>query len=294
VRDRILRLTAALAAAFALTLGASAAAADSPSFEDPGDALAGHPGMTELDLLKIAVPNMALNPTSHKFEGSLDDSPRHVVSDQNQYDLPDTLVPAAMQDVRIKVGGKPRIALLADFEPQGDQIESATVLMLFDDSAKPKLLDMVEVGVDKDTAFADHTVLSLGAGDDALITYSAHSDSDMTLGAYLLILPAGDHLQLVDMLSVDGENGCGWSNIESAAFATRPDPGRRYGQIDVAVRSDFTHSKKEEADCGASEVRKGNSATFRWTYRWNAAAAKFDAEGDGLKKLEALNHAEFE
>src|SRR5262249_60952082 len=102
-----------------------------------------------------------------------------------------------IEDRRIRVGGKKRIALLAELGGKESRIEGLALLMLFDDEGgTPVLLDAADVGIDKDTAFADQAVLPLGAGDSALITWSEHDDADLTMGGYIIVSPVGDRLAM--------------------------------------------------------------------------------------------------
>ena len=149
-----------------------------------GDAVAGHPGLTYLDLVRQLVPDLALNPATNQVEGHLKAAPRHVTGPNADDEVPDPVVLGFIEDQRIEVGGRKRIAVLADLGSSPDQVAGMSVLMLFDDAAKPRLLDAAGVAVDKDTGFADHAQLPLGPGDNALISYSEHDDADLTFGHY--------------------------------------------------------------------------------------------------------------
>ena len=256
-----------------------------------GDAVAGHPGLTYLDLVRRLVPDLALNPATHQIEGRLRTAPRPVSGGEPDTETPDPVVLGFIEDQRIEVGGRKRIAVLADLGTIPDEVAGVSVLMLFDDAAKPRLLDVASVAVDKDTEFADHPQLPLGPGDAALISYSEHDDADLTFGHYLLISAIGDRLRLVKEIDTDSERECGWSNVEETNFSTRPDPASPYRQIDVAVTSVFKHPP---GDCGSSPIPKGHSAVYRATFRWDAAAKRFETQSDGLKRLDALNKRVFQ
>jgi hypothetical protein len=256
-----------------------------------GDAVAGHPGLTYLDLVRRLVPDLALNPATHQIEGHLKTSPRPVSGGEPDSETPDPVVLGFIEDQRIEVGGRKRIAVLADLGTIPDEVAGVSVLMLFDDAPEPRLLDVASVAVDKDTAFADHAQLPLGPGDAALISYSEHDDADLTFGHYLLITAFGDRLRLVREIDTDSERACGWSNVEETTFSTKVDPGSPYRQIEVAVSSVFKHPP---GDCGSSPIPRGRSAVYRATFQWNAAAKRFETGSDGLKRLDALNKRVFQ
>jgi hypothetical protein len=287
---RIAAARFSLAASLALLLLGAGPCAQGAILQ-AGDAVAGHPGLTYLDLVRRLVPDLALNPSTHQIEGRLKTGPRHVLGKDVDNELPDPVVLGFIEDQRIEVGGRKRIAVLADLGSSPEQVAGMSVLLLFDDAAKPRLLDAASVAVDKDTSFADHAQLPLAPGDDALISYSEHDDADLTFGHYLLITPFGDHLRLAQQIDTASERACGWSNIEETTFSTNPDPGRRYRRIDVAVSSVFKHPP---GDCGSEVIPKGRSAVYRASFRWNAAAERFETRSDGLKRLDALNKLVFQ
>ena len=71
----------------------------------PGDKVAGHPGLTYLDLVRQAVPSLA-ETDSNDIEGHLPaPAPRHLGGKSFEGDEPDPVTLGWMQDVRIVAGG---------------------------------------------------------------------------------------------------------------------------------------------------------------------------------------------
>jgi len=256
----------------------------------PDDAVPGHPGVTYADLVRRAVPDLALDPTDSQLEGHLQTLPRHLVRPSDGVTPPDPLVLGFMQERRVRVAGRRRIALLADLGQPPDTVGTATLLLLFDDAPRPRLLDAAQVSLAEDTEFGG-APLSLGPGDDALLLYNEHSDADLSLGSYTIVSLVGDRLGLIDLVPVSSERACGWSDIESATFTTAPDLGRAYRRINVAVSATF---KRTPDDCGPPPVPKGRSGVYRAAFRWNPARRRFDPIFDGLKRLEAVDRAIFQ
>jgi hypothetical protein len=280
---------ARIATAFAaMALGSAALAA--PAVVKPGDPVAGRPGLTYLDLVRQAVPSLAMNAADQQIEGQLPHPFRHLAGLEYEGHEPDPVVLGFMQDQRIRVGGQPRIALIADLGPEPDRVQSATLLLLFTDAPAPRLLDAAAVSMDQDTEFGDPAVLKLGPGDDALIAYSEHDDADITFGGYLLVATHGDRLRMIDDFRVTSAKICGWNEIETPTFTTAPDPGHGLWRIDLKLRAEFTRT---DDDCGAAEVPPAHSHTFRASFRWNPARGRFETGGTGLKDLAALNKLVF-
>jgi hypothetical protein len=250
----------------------------------------GHPGLTYLDLIRLAVPDLAKNDADGQFEGHFATNPRHIGGPTYQGDPPEVVTVGSIEYQRIKIGGKPRISLLVDLGPKPGRVEGLALLMLFTDTARPQLLDEADVGIDKDTALAEHAVLPLGPGDDALVTYSEHDDADLTMGGYVLISPIVDHLKLVQLFDVTSVQACGWSNIESAKFATSPDPGRAYRKIEVRLSARFRHT---DPSCGPSDVPKAHSIALSAAYRWNASAHSFETTSNIAARWKAFNDRMF-
>lgn len=284
----------AMTAAAALGLAAALAWPHASPAETPAlppqldDHVPGHPGVTYLDLLRQVIPDLAYNPATKQVEGHLD-SLRHILGKQSQADPPDPVVLQYGVEVRrIKAGGKPRLALLADLGQPEDSVASMDLLALYDDGPKPKLLDAVDVGVDKLTGFNDKpSQISLGPGDDALVTYSEHFNSNQSYAQRLVIFVRGDRWRLLDDISLLSDAFCGFKRQEEPTFATRP--GSPYGALIVTVTETLTRT---DEDCSGQKVPAPYVHTYRSTYRWDAAKGDFFAHGD-MARLDKLNEKRF-
>ena len=279
-----MRNAVAMAAAAIMLWGAAACAADLPHLEDP---VTGHSGVTYLDLLRQVAPNLAQNAANNDIEGSLAKPLRHVVGKDYDGEPPDPLVATSFLEARqIVSGGKKRLVLLADLGADPDRAYDTALLALYDDAAKPRLLDAVDVGVDRDTAFNDQDQLALGPGETALITVSEHVNSNQAYDPRLLILLRHDRFQLIDNIFLISEHACGWKRSESPVFATRPDPGSPYAAIVATVTETL---KRNDDDCGDEPAPKAYKRIWRTVWRWNAKAGRYVDTAHGLDRLEKLN-----
>jgi hypothetical protein len=287
------RATLALAIALA-ALAVAPAVAGEGGLMNAGDAVPGHAGLTYEALVRQAVPDLALNPDDNQVEGHLAKPPRHLAGADYEGDPGDPAVLGFIQDKRILVGGRKRLVLLADLGGKEGRVEGLALLMLFDDEGKrPKLLDAADVGLDKDTGFPERqSVLPLGPGDAALVTYSEHDDADLTMGGYMIVSPIGDRLSMVGMFGLTSEKLCSWHAIEDASFATAPDPGRPYRQIEATVKAAVTHTGAD----GCNDEKHPAAAThvFGGSWRWNAAKRRFAPAATTLGGLAALNKKLFD
>jgi hypothetical protein len=258
-----------------------------PDLPEATGAVAGHPGVTYLDLLRQAIPDLAMNAADKQVEGHLT-SLRHIMGKDAGGDPPDPVTVDFLEVRHIKAGGRPRLVVLVNLGQAEDSAQSTTLMALYDDAPQPKLLDALDVGVDKDTGFNDKpSQIALGPGDDALVTYSEHSNSNQSYQARLVIFVRGDRLRLIDDIFVLSDNACGYQRDETPVFATRP--GAPYATLEVTVTERL---KRLDEDCGDQGVPAPYVRTYRASYRWDAAKGAFVSHGD-LDKLDKLNRGRF-
>jgi hypothetical protein len=279
-------------AALALALAAVPVSAfASPDLIDPTDAVPGHPGVTYLDLVKQSVPDLAYNDAYKVWQGHLAHSLRHAAGRASDVDAPDPVTLSFIFDKRIHVGGRSRIVLSVDFGYPEDTVESFTMLALYDDTATtPRLLDAVDIGLDKDTSFDEQAIVPLGPGDDAIGTYSEHFNSNQTYSARLLIFPFRDHFQTIANLFTLSEHACGYEHDEIPTVATRAVRGSPYREVLLTVADALIHNGE---DCGDEAIPRPFHHAWHATYLWNAVRRVYVGEERGLAPLDKENQAEF-
>jgi hypothetical protein len=276
------------AAALGLALASlGAAPADTPLPPQVADTVPGHPGVTYLDLLRQAIPDLAYNPATKQVEGRLK-SLRHIAGNEAQADPPDPLVADFVEPLDVKAGGKRRLALLVELGQAEDSAASMDLLALYDDAPKPRLLDAVDVGMDKQTSLnADPSVIPLGPGDDAIVTLSGHGNSNQGYAQRLIIFVRNDRFHLLDDISLLSDTYCGFKREERPTFATQP--GSPYASLIVTVTETLTHL---DEDCSDQKVPAPYVHTYRTTYRWDPAKRDFVGRGD-MARLDKLNEKRF-
>lgn len=269
---------------------AVAVAATAVCAQDPSDAVPGHPGVTWLDLLEQKIPDLAWNAANKDIEGHLAAPLPHAAGKTFQSDPPDSVVLSDISERRIQAGGKPRIVIMADLGQAEGSAASTTLLALYDDAPTPRLLDAVDVGLDKDTGFDEHDVLPLGPGDEALLTYSEHFNSNQTYSGRLLLFVRDDRFQLIADIFTLSDRYCGYERREAPALSTRPRSGAAYPEIDLTVTETLT---RNDEDCDDDAVPAPYTRSFRATYRWDAGKGRFDADETALEPLDKENQERF-
>lgn len=257
----------------------------------PGAALPGHPGVTGLGLLKQLIPDLAPDPDGGGFQGHLEKPLPNPAGKDYGGDPPDPVVISDVETMRITAGGRARLVLMADLGQTEDRVAGTTLLALFDDGPAPRLLDAVDVGLDRDTGFSEHPRLPLGPGDEAVVTYSEHSNTSATYSSWMILFVRHDRFALAHLQSALSTRACGWQDLEAPTFATRPDPGRAYRQIVVSVAETLTNDGQD--GCGEDRIPKPRRRTFQAVLRWSPARERFETASSDLKRLDRSNRDRF-
>ncbi|MER8694346.1 hypothetical protein NKI77_15190 [Mesorhizobium opportunistum] len=263
----------------------TAAGAQAVSFPDFGSALPGRADVTYLDLARMVIPDLAADKDGFYKGGSPIDM-RHIEGPDDGGSPPETSSFSDAAVLAIKAGGKDRLAMLFDLGDSPDSAEGYAVLALYDITAKPKLLDAANVAVDRSTYFREPNKLSIGDGDDALITMSAHFNSNQNYVATPLIMVAKDRFELIDMIYTFDEKLCAYSRKQDIGFQTIAD-GQPYAAIKATV-TDATEPSGESCDEAAP---KAASHEISVTYHWDKT--HYVKDSDAFEKLAAENEKRF-
>lgn len=272
-----------LALALAGLAAKPALAADAP-LPELTDAVPGHPGVTIEDLLKQAAPD--LHDQGNDVVGHVREPLRHLAGKDYAGDLDDPQVFTMPEMKTFEAGGRRYLAVMVDIGGMEAMVAGATLLALYDDAPKPRLLDMVNVGVDKDTSF-DDPVIRLGPHDQALVTYSEHFNSDETYAGRLIAFVRGGRWRLLDNIGTYSLHTCGYERDETPVFTSRPDPGRAYWQVRVDMQVKTTRDPTE--DCGDQKMPRPGLLHYRAVYRWDATRGRFVDTVNGLKALDRID-----
>jgi hypothetical protein len=144
---------------------------------DPGDPVAGHAGVTYFDLMKLVVTD--LDPPGQGEPKAHQIVPYRHIEGADAKTVPGGPVAIKfLTPLDIHADGAPRLALVADLGPSDGDVTEFVLLALFDMTDNPKLLDVVEVGRDQMTGFADAPLFPLGHGADLIRIDSDHFNSD--------------------------------------------------------------------------------------------------------------------
>ncbi|RWC31933.1 hypothetical protein [Mesorhizobium sp.] len=263
------------------------AGAQAVSFPELGSALPGRTDVTYLGLAKMVIPDLAADKDGF-YKGGLPIGMRHIEGPGSGGSPPETSGFSDAAVLAIKAGGKDRLTVLFDLGDSPDSAEGYAVLALYDITAKPKLLDAVNVALDRGTYFREPGKLSVGANDDVLITMSAHFNSDQNYVITPLIMIRDDKFELIDMIYTFDENLCAYSRKQDVAFQTIAD-GQPFAAIKVVV-TDATVLNGESCD---DAPPRPESHEISVTYHWDKKTSRYAKDSDALDKLAGENAKRF-
>lgn len=254
----------------------------------PSDRVAGHSSLTYFDLMRMVVTDLAPESAGGEAKAHQIVTYRHIEGNDAKTDPAGPVAVKYLEPLEIRTDGKSRLVLMADLGPSDGAVAEFVLLALFDVRSKPRLLDVVEVGTDRLTGFADKPLLALGHGSDLIRISSDHFNSDEDFVNTELIFVRDGRFQLVGAVFTFNVKTCTFQLTEWPAVTTIPDRGRRYRRIEltvpekVALQHDF-------ADCGDDKVPRPFVRTYRASYRWNAHRRAFVATSSNLEKLAKEN-----
>ncbi|GLS36397.1 hypothetical protein GCM10010869_19860 [Mesorhizobium tianshanense] len=263
----------------------TAAGAQGVSFPDLGSAVPSHEDTTYLDLARMVIPDLAADKDGF-YRGSMPIEMRHIEGPDSGGPPPETSGLSNAAALDIKAGGKDRLTMLFDLGGSADSAEGFAVLVLYDLADKPRLLDAVNVAVDRSTYFRDPGKLPIGPGDDVIITLSTHFNSNQGYVGTPLILVRDDRFELIDMIYTFDENLCAYKRTQELAFQTVVD-GQPYAAIKATV-TDATVPNGESCDDAAPDA---SSRDISVTYHWDRTA--YVKDSDALDKLAGENAKRF-
>ena len=277
-------LLTALAMAAALTI--PACADDEIAFATPSDPVAGHAETTYADLIKQVIPDFTLN-ADHDWTGTLPDGVRHIEGPGSVGETPDP-VKISYVDVReLDAEGRKTMWVMADLG-DGGNLGTYTLLMLFDDSTMPKLLDAAEVDTDGLTGFIDVPV-RISPHDEAIMVDSEHSNSSQTYQALTLLFAHGGKLTKIDGFFAFGTRSCTYHQYEQVDVTAKPS-GKGFWPI-RAVNTRRV-GKYAETAC-PDEDGKLKAKTFSAVYTWNARTGRYETMSKELTRLAKADGALF-
>lgn len=283
---RLISLIHASALAALLLAAPIAAVAQGITYPNIGQEVAGHPGVSVLDLVRLVAPDAVV--ADGVARGTRLVQMRYVSGGDEVPPSPTGFAISGIIAIDVRSAGKERLAALIAPGSLENTDDPIAVLALFDISGTPRLLDAVDVALDRDTSLVDGGRLVLGSGTDALLTRSSHFNSSQGYASTALILVKDDRFELIDTIFTFDENVCNFERRQDAGFKPVPKAG---GMADIAAAVTETTVPRDEACEG--ETPPAGIRTVAVTYRWDAATGRYKPDSDAFELLARENETRF-
>lgn len=245
------------------------------------DATIAGTGTTYLDLARAFVPDLAADGMSWKGRTLDAEFAGRFELDE---DWPDGLEIGGVESVALVRAGRKSLAVLYDFgssTPQGP-----AMLAIYALEAEPRLVGSVDVGLDRETHFADPPLLDLGDGTTLLMTSSVHWNSSQSYRITSLVLATDKGLSPVDTILTFSERLCGLNRAQEPSVSLEKTGEGPALRVEVRV----TEEKVEES-CDTEPVPAVDRIVST-TYRLNEQGA-YEPDSDALEVLARENEKRF-
>jgi hypothetical protein len=280
------RFFAALAIAL---IASSPACALVVGYAAVGEAVGGHPDVTYFDLLREVVPDLELE-ANGAARGGPPLAFRHLADVTCPCDPPEAVYIEGVEAQPIRSEGRERLLLLAHVSSEGWNLGGTTLLMLFDLEVEPRLIDLADVGVAEEVAFASEPLLDLSGDDQAVLIESRHWNSSQDYRTTLIIFLLASKLELIDDVFTFSDRGCSYRQVQSPSFEALPALDRPFADIKVRVKAELFLTG--EVDCGEDPVEP-SIRTLQVTYGWDSTTGRFTPSSDALESLAKENEQRF-
>jgi hypothetical protein len=243
-----------------------------------GDAVPKHPGLTYFALMKQVVTDLQSDGSGHRIVAF-----QHIAGKDARVDPPETVSLSSVNVMPVP-GDASRIVVLVDLGPSEGYVADAVLLVLFDLRAKPKVLDVVEVGDDQDTSFlSEKPPALLAPGAPLILVSSSHGNTSRSFLSTEMIFIRGDRFQFIDRISAVGARSCAFERTRDPTFTTVP-AAAPYRGVSVAVRQKITVTHEDGCD---ETAPKPGISTYRAIYRWNGTTQRYATTSTAIKRLSA-------
>jgi hypothetical protein len=250
-------------------------------------AIPGHPGVTAFDLMKLVVTDLALDEDGDAV-GHTTVPFTHIQGKDQTGAPPETItLDGGKFDVMAIPGDPSRILLLADLGPQDGFVADAELLAFIALAPTPKLLDVVEVGMDRVTVFAqkDKPVM-LAPRVPLILIESGHDDSDQDFTTIEMMFIRNDRFQWIGGFSTLDEQVCGYKRLEPWFVWALPSAGP-YPALHVSVVERVTRTGGN--GCCDQKAPRPRVTNYLANYRWDARAERFATPSTQMQRLAKEN-----
>lgn len=277
------------AAALAWTLSTAACPAQSNSIirgaaENLTTAVPGRSGLTWGEALKLLLPDV------HPGDDGTIEATK--IAKARRLDSADEVVPDGAFHVTwlsardVVEGGRPRLLVFAEVDQSLSGTPGSALLALINPAPQPRLLDLVDVGDDRENYLDTGPTAKIGANSDLIMVSSSHLNAGEEFLIRKALFVDHDQFGVIASVFLQSLKVCGYDRVQTAAFAARPQPGAEFGSLELAVTE---RAKRIPEDCDPRPRGKAGVTTWRATFAWNPNKRIFATKSRALEALTKHN-----
>jgi hypothetical protein len=267
-----------------LTLAVLLALASTATFAETvtiADTVAGRGEVTYFDLMKQVIPDLVLS--EEGATGHLPDGIVHLDGAEATGETPELVEISSLDVETVKSGGKDMLWLLADLG-EGGNIETYTLLAVFDDSPMPRLLDAKEVDVLDFTSFVG-APFAIGMDSEAMLVGNEHFNSSQSYQQRTLAHIYEGKLQVIATISLFGLRSCEEWTTEELTLTSENDHREHWG-IEATILRKRALAGQECEDPLDSDWRHRE---FIAQYIWDSTEQHYVAARNDFEELARMD-----
>lgn len=272
-----------------LCLGSTSSAlgqSESGALPAPGDIAAGE--KTYAEMIAMALPGAV--ETDEYMVVESDVALPHIEGTDFEVVAP---APVAINDfnaVSLDVDGEPHLALMIELVEAPNSAGPIAALALFDIRDEPTLVDVVDVGFDRQSGFGLPPTLQVGLGHDLILAFNSHGNAGQFYNAVTIIDVVEGELAMVDQVLTLAVIGCEETRTQYLDYVVATPEGEGKGDFTVIVR-DVIESPDE--GCEEDESYETGETSYSVDYRWDETEGRYVAQGDGWAEFDEMNEQRF-
>lgn len=228
---------------------------------------------TYVDLALQFAPGLARNPADGRALSQI----RHIGGEESLATITSPSI-GGIERVDIELAGKPRMILLIDFGQADDSAEGVSILALYDMAGAPRLLDAMNVGLDRENSFNGPRFFALSSEFGMAFVRSSHHNAGEEYVQASMIGVWGDKLHAVDTIFSMSWNA-GSEQVEARVS---------FGPVEGAVAFDaIVDVRTTSCDGGCEVPEEAPAKTERLTarYSWDETTGKFVRPAHALDRI---------
>lgn len=244
----------------------------------------GHSGLTWSEALKLLLPDV--HPGA---DGTIEATE---IAKARRLDSTDEVVPEGAFHITwlsardVVEGGRPRLLVLAEVDQSLSGTPGSALLALIDAAPQPRLLDLVDVGDDRENYLDTGPAAKIGANSDLIMVSSAHLNAGEEYQVRKALFVDRDRFGVIASVFLQSFKVCGYDRVQTAAFSARPQPGAEFGSLELTVTE---RARRIREDCDPQPRGKAGVTTWRATFAWNANKRSFATKSRALEALTKHN-----